>query len=451
MERAARAQARFVRRTGLRFGLHVQDPSPPSVPAPAAGAGPLRALRSRNFAILWFGNLLSNTGSWMQNVAEPWLVLRLSDSPFLLGLDSFMGDAPVWGLILIGGLLADRRDRRRTALLFQGIQVVCPLLIVMLLLTGRIRVWMIIVLSLVVGVTDALSGPAINALVPSSVPESDVPSAVALNSAQFNLSRVLGPLLAGVIMATVGPVACFALNATSYAPYLLAIYSLRLPALPRAPHAAGSRRTRARASLLEALETIVRKKRLRRAFLTILVTSVFSMPMISFMPVLVRDAFHLGSSEFGGALSVFGVGGLVGAGTVLLLKTNRQRQILSSLAALTLGALLVAIALDRAFALLLVLVFVAGATMVASNTAANSILQSSIDSRLRGRVSSMYTLAMRGGAPLGSLATGIVATHWGVRLALLVNGSLALACHAALIRRVRRPPRPRAPTMDVLA
>ncbi|HEY3820264.1 MAG TPA: MFS transporter [Polyangiaceae bacterium] len=398
----------------------------------------LRALRSRNFAILWFGNLLSNTGTWMQQVAEPWLVLRLSNSPFLLGLDSFMTDAPVWALILAGGLLADRADRRRTALLFQGIQFVCPVLIVVLLATGRIQVWMVIALSLVVGVTDALSGPSINALVPSSVPEDDVPSAVALNSAQFNLSRVLGPFFAGTIMATVGPLVCFALNASSYAPYLLAIYLLRIPSPPKRPPQAGSRREQARASLLEGFRAVARKRRLRRALLTVILTSVFCMPMVTFMPVLIRDAFHLGSAEFGGALSVFGFGGLIGAAVVLPLKTNRHRQILSSLAALALGAFVVGMAVDRNYGLLLALVFAGGAAMVASNTAANSILQSSIDGRIRGRVSSLYTLALRGGAPIGNLATGLVASHWGVRTALLVNGSLALASQAALSFSVAR-------------
>jgi predicted MFS family arabinose efflux permease len=397
--------------------------------------GALRALRSRNFAILWFGNLLSNTGTWMQQVAEPWLVLSLSGSPFLLGLDSFMTDAPVWLLILAGGVIADRRDRRRTALFFQGIQVVCPILVVVLLATGRIHVWMVIILSLVVGVTDALSGPSINALVPSSVPEADVASAVALNSAQFNLSRVLGPFFAGVIMATLGPIVCFALNASSYAPYLLAIYLLRIPSPPPPPASSGTRRGRARRSIVEALTAVAKKRGLRRALLTVLFTSFFCMPMVTFIPVLVRDAFHLGTTEFGGALSVFGFGGLLGAAGVLPLKTNRQRQTLSSLAAVGLGALIVAVALDRVFGVALALLFFIGGAMVASNTAANSILQSSIDARIRGRVSSLYTLALRGGAPLGSLATGIVVSHWGVRTALLINGTLAFLCHAALIRR----------------
>jgi predicted MFS family arabinose efflux permease len=411
----------------------------PTAPAPTRSSSALRALRSRDFAILWFGNLLSNTGTWMQQVAEPWLVLRLSNSPFLLGLDSFMTDAPIWLLILAGGIIADRRDRRRTALFFQGIQVVCPILIVVLLATGRIHVWMVIALSLVVGITDALSGPSINALVPSLVPEDDVPSAVALNSAQFNLSRVLGPFFAGIVMATLGPIVCFALNASSYAPYLLAIYLLRIPSSRRsAPAPAGTKTASARRSLLEAVGIVAKKRRMRRALLTVIITSFFCMPMVTFIPVLVRDAFHLGSAEFGGALSVFGFGGLVGTGIVLPLKTNRHRQILSNLAALGLSALIVATALCPVFRIDLVLLFFIGAAMVASNTAANSILQSSIDGRIRGRVSSMYTLALRGGAPLGSLAMGIITTHWSVKTAFFVSGILALICHAALVRRSRR-------------
>jgi predicted MFS family arabinose efflux permease len=389
--------------------------------------------------VLWVGNLLANTGTWMQQVAEPWLVLRLSNSPVLLGLDSFMTDAPIWGLILLGGVIADRYDRRRTALFFQSIQVICPVAVVVLLLLGRIHVAVVIGLSLVVGVTDALSGPAVNALVPSSVPEEDVPSAVTLNSAQFNLSRVLGPLFAGVAMATLGPIACFALNATSYAPYLLAIYLLRLPSRPPPPRAApGTGAATAKRSLLEAVRAVGQKPRLRRALLTVVVTSLFGLPILTFAPVLVRDAFGLGAAEFGGALSVFGFGGLMGAASVMPLRTNRQRQLLSTFAALGLAALIVAAALVRSFAIEIVVLFFVGAGMVASNTAANAVLQSSIDGRIRGRVSSLFTLALRGGAPLGSLVTGLVVSRFGVRAALLVNGALAVACHLVLLAHDRR-------------
>lgn len=381
----------------------------------------------------------------MQQVAEPWLVLTLSHSALLLGLDSFVTDAPIWFLILAGGVLADHRDRRRTALLFQSAQVVCPILLVVLLALGKVHVWMIIVLSCVVGVTDALSMPSIASLIPSSVPEDDVASAIALNSAQFNLSRVLGPLLAGIAMAMVGPIVCFALNATSYVPYLLALYLLRIPSpKPIIEAPAMSARARARTSLLEAFRIVAKRRRLRRTFATVVLTSLFGMPMITFLPVLIRDAFHLGSDAFGGALSVFGFGGLVGAALVLFIKTNRRRRWFSSLAAVTLAGLIVVIALNHSFTWLLVGLFVASAAMVASNTAANSLLQSSIDGRFRGRVASMYTLALRGGAPLGSLMTGFVVSRYDVRTALTLNGLLALGLHGVLAWFGRAPSRSRA-------
>jgi predicted MFS family arabinose efflux permease len=389
------------------------------------------ALASRSFVVLCLGNLLSNTGSWMQQVAEPWLVLRLSSSPTLLGLDSFAADAPVWLLILAGGVLADRSDRRRTAILFQGIQFLCPALLVVLLLTGHARVSVVIALSFVVGITDALSMPSVQSLVPSSVEEDLVPSAIALNSAQFNLSRVLGPLFAGVIMSTIGAVACFAFNAASYVPFLVAIALVRLAPVTNEV-------ARPRDAMREVLHEAVHRAVLRRALLTVVASSLFCAPIITFVPVLVRDAFRLGADAFGGALAVFGVGGLGGAGLVLLTKRPRSRQALSSFAALGLGALVAGVALASDYAVALPLLFFVGVAMVATNTAVNTILQSAIDARLRGRVSSLYTLAVRGGAPLGNLATGLVASHYGVRTALLADGILAVACQLALTTALRR-------------
>ena len=389
------------------------------------------AFHSRTFTILWAGNLLSNTGSWMQHVAEPWLVLKLSSSPALLGLDSFAGDAPVWILVLLGGLLADRRDRRRTALLLQGLQLAAPLALVALLVTGRVEVWMVIALSAVVGITDALSMPSIAALVPSSVPDERVSSAVALNSAQFNLSRVLGPLAAGALMTAFGAVACFAANAASYVPFLLAIFLLRPAAMAVAERGAEG------ATLRDAVRGVLDAPPLRRAILTTLMTSVFSAPLITFLPVVVRDELHLGTAAFGGALSAFGVGGLAGAALVLPPRVNERRQVNASLAARGRGALVAVAGVVRWYPALVGVVFFAGAAMVASNTSVNSILQSSIDSGHRGRVASLYTLALRGGAPLGNVATGLLVSRWGGR-ALVANGLLAIVAHA-LLASWRRP------------
>ena len=177
-------------------------------------------LRTRRFGTFWFASLLSSIGTWAQQVAEPWLLLTLGASSFLIGLDSFAMNAPVWLLTLAGGALADRSDRRQVITVFQSIQMLCPTVIVILIVAGTIRPWMIILLSVVVGVTDALSMPSFQSIVPSIVTRDQIGPGLALNSTQFNLSRILGPSLAGVLMSSIGAMACFVVSAVSYVPFI---------------------------------------------------------------------------------------------------------------------------------------------------------------------------------------------------------------------------------------
>src|SRR5471030_749574 len=223
--------------------------------------------------------MLSSIGTWAQQVAEPWLLLTLGASPFLIGLDSFAMDAPVWLLTLVGGALADRSDRRRVIALFQSIQMFCPTIVVVLLATGLVRPWMIIALSVVVGVTDALSMPSYQSIVPSIVPHEQIGNGLALNSTQFNLSRILGPSLAGVLMSSVGALACFVVSALSYVPFIgVALWILPKWSDPRA-----------RLELFTGLGEILRQPPLWRTLLTVAVTSVFCSPLVTFAPLLVRD------------------------------------------------------------------------------------------------------------------------------------------------------------------
>jgi MFS family permease len=368
-------------------------------------------------------SLLSNVGTWAQQVAEPWLLVSLGASSFLVGLDSFAMNAPVWALTLLGGLLADRADRRRVIAVFQSIQMLCPLLIAGLLLHGSIRPFVIIVLSFVVGITDALSMPSFQSIVPSIVDRQQIGRGLALNSTQFNLSRILGPAIAGMLMAGGGAIACFALNAASYIPFI----GIALWILPRGVSKSRPKDPTNQRPLFAGLQEILGNTHLLGALLTVLVTSVFCGQLVTFSPVLVKAAFHGDASRFSMVVGCFGVGGLLGAIGLLAVPPEQDRRPWSSRPAAGYGLIVVLIALLPWFWGLPVLMVFAGAAHAISSTSANSLLQASASPRLLGQTTSLYMLAMRGGLSLGSLLTGFSIDRFGVKTALLINGTLAVA------------------------
>ena len=412
------------------------NPDEARAPISALGAS-LALLRTRRFGTFWFATLLSNIGTWAQQVAQPWLLLSLGASPFLIGLDAFAMSAPVFLLTLAGGVLADRADRRRVITLFQSVQMLCPLLVVALLLAGAIEPWMVIVLSLVIGVTDALSMPSYQSIVPSIVERRQIPAGIALNSTQFNLSRILGPALAGVLMASVGAAGAYAVSAASYLPFIL----VALWILPPGVAAAAGGRQHPFAGARE----ISRQPALRGALLTALATSAFCAPLVTFCPVLVKEVLHGDVGHFSFAVGAFGAGGLLGAITLLAIDPARDRRPLASSLALAYAAVVAFSALDPWAWALPLLFGLAGFAMTASNASANALLQGSAPARIRGQTVSLFMLAMRGGVALGGLATGLVAGALGVREALLLDAAFALAAHAALRTRWLRSPLP-APT-----
>lgn len=392
----------------------------------------LALLGTRRFGTFWFASLLSNIGTWAQQVAQPWLMLTLSGSAFLVGLDAFAMDAPVWLLTLFGGVLADRRDRRWVIFGFQSVQMLCPALLVALVLTGAVTPWMIVGLSVVVGVTDALSMPSFASIVPSLVKPEQIGTAIALNSTQFNLSRVLGPALAGVLLASVGAAACFGVSAASYVPFIL-VALWALPSSP--PKVEGPRRP-----LFSGIGDIVRQPVLRGALLTVFLTAALCSPLITFCPVLVKDAFEAGAGSFSGAIAAFGVGGVLGATLLLGLEGRFERRALSTRAGAVYGLLVLCAAVDPWLWALPGVLVLAGVAMALSNTQANSVLQTVAGPTLRGQAASMLILAMRGGMSIGSLATGLTTEAFGIRQALLLDGVLAVGLHLALGRAWRRAP-----------
>lgn len=405
-----------------------------ATPQESAFRASLELLATRRYGTFCIASLLSNMGTWAQSVAEPWLLLSIGASPFLLGLDSFAAGAPSLLLTLFGGILADRRDRRRIITLFQSIQMLCPATLVILLLTGAVTPWIVILLALVVGVTDALSMPSFQSIAPSIVERQQIPAALALNSTQFNLSRILGPAVAGAVMAGVGAIGCFALNALSYLPFI----GVALWILPRRGPAVGARDRSDRQHLLAGARAIARDPLLRGALVTVLATSTLCGPLITFSPVLVKEAFHRDVTSFSLAVTAFGIGGLLGAIGLLGIDPERDRRPLASWSAVTYATLTALVALDPWFWALPLLFVLAGIAMTASNTSANTLLQAAAPERFRGQTVSLYMLAMRGGISAGGLVTGAMIHLMGLRPALFVNGALAVGLQVAIGQRWSR-------------
>ena len=367
----------------------------------------------------------------MQQVAQPWVILALSNSSFWVGLDSFAMNAPVWIFTLWGGTLADRHNRRKIIFLFQAVQLLCVAILFTLLVLGLLKVWMIVLISFLIGTTDALSMPSFQSIIPSLVSSKEIPRAVSLNSTQFNLSRILGPMIAGIVIAHFGAVACFGANAISYIPFFLSLYwiSPKRGARFRAEPATAEQEF-GNDNYLE----IFRRLEVRTPLLTIFITSMLCSPLITFCPVLIKDIFHADAGEFGGALAAFGFGGLIGAAaTFLPISSSFKLNKFSTTLAIFLGLIVVAVALNRSFIMLTALLLLAGAILTASNIAANSFLQETASNKVRGRVASLFQLALHGGLSIGGFATGLTSAYFGISTALAINGVLALALQSLVL------------------
>ncbi|WP_200914638.1 MFS transporter [Bradyrhizobium viridifuturi] len=334
-------------------------------------------------------------------------------------------------LILAGGMLADNADRRWVVAKFQAIQMLCPVALVVLMLTHLIEPWMVIVLSLIVGITDALSMPSFQTIAPSLVRQDQIGSAIALNATQFNLSRILGPALGGLLIASVGAISCFVANAASYLPFI----AVAIWILPPGSANPDPDRSLDRHQLLLGLRRIVASDYMRGALTTVLVTSTLCGPLIVFCPVLVKEILHGDSTQFSLAIGAFGIGGLLGAVVMLGVEPGRDKRQLSTAFAAAYGAMTAIAAVNPWTSVLPLLLVVAGFCMSISNTAANALLNAAAPARLRGRTISLYMLAMRGGLSFGGLLTGLSADLVGVRYALLANGIMAVTVQLILGRR----------------
>ena len=397
-----------------------------------------RAFRHRDFRLMWIGACVSTTGTFVQQFAQSWLVYDLTKNPFYLGLDLFLGQLPIMLFSLFGGVFADRMDRRRMLLYSQYIQMTCAFVLAGLFVThalnGMSFIAVILTLSFIVGCGQSFGGPAYSALLPALVKGEDLSNAIAMNSIQFNLARVLGPALGGLAYTTLGATWCFTLNGISYIAVILSLFMIQVKFVPPT----------SRESILKSMGEGIRFIRQREGLGPLVVlaffTTLLGFSITGFLPVIVQTIFHKGPETYQVLLVSSGAGSITGALMVAAMERLKGQGHVALLALLALGAATAAFAFSRWLPLSCVLIFLAGAAIMASASLMLSLVQVIVSDQMRGRVMSVYNLAFRAGIPLGSLALGKLIPMVGISWALAGSGGILIALSLYFLTVMRNIP-----------
>jgi MFS family permease len=381
-----------------------------------------RALRHRNFRLYISGQLVSLVGTWLQVVAQSWLVYRLTDSPLLLGVTGFVGQAPVFFLAPVGGAVADRVDKRRLLLFTQSASAVLAGVLGALTLAGHVTIGEVLVVAGLLGAVNALDMPTRQSFVVEMVGREDLPNAIALNSTAVNAARVLGPAVAGFVVAAVGEGWCFELNAVSFLAVLLGLALIRTDRRP-----AGAARSSAVADIRDAWHFVTGHAAVAAILVLLGLVSVMGMPYVVLMPIFADKILGGGSRGLGILLGATGVGALAAALVLAAREGSRGLGRWVAVAATGFGLSLIAFSASRSFGLSVATLLLCGFFMMMHMAASNTLLQVLTPDALRGRVMAAYSMAFMGMAPFGALGAGTAADRLGAPLAVAVGGIAVIA------------------------
>jgi MFS family permease len=392
----------------------------------------LGALAHRNFRLFFFGQGVSLIGTWMQSVAQGWLVLSLSNSPFYVGLVSALGSIGVLAFTLYAGVIADRTDKRRTVVITQSLSMLLAFVLAGLALAKVVTVWQVMGLATMLGVVNAFDIPTRQSFLVELVGKEDLMNAIALNSSMFNAARVVGPAIAGSLIGLVGVGMCFLLNGVSYIAVIASLLAMRLPPFQPRPGTAS-----AWSGFREVLRFLRGDRRVEVLVALTATLSVFGFPFLVMMPVFARDVLHVGAAGYGALTAAVGVGAMLGAlGIALNSRRIVRRGRLMTLGGTSFGLCVLAFAFSGSFALSLVLLALAGCAMIVNNALTNTMIQTLVPDELRGRVMGFYSFVFVGLSPLGAFQAGAFAERFGAPLAVGVGGLLCASAVAAAAWRV---------------
>jgi predicted MFS family arabinose efflux permease len=382
---------------------------------------------------MWIGACTSSIGTWMQIVAQGWLIYRLTHSPFLLALDQFLSGIPIFLFSLVGGVIADRVERRRVLLGSQYVQMATAAILTLLVVTGTVHVWHILCLSCISGFAQAFGGPAYQALIPTLVEREDMPNAIALNAIQFNLAVTVGPALAGQALAKLGESWCFGLNALSFLAPVISLWIIQTRFLPE----------KTNESIFTSLKKGIAFARQQPAMEALIILAFcmtfLAMPMRTYIPVFVKDIFHRGPETYGNLLSLMGIGSIFGSLTMASAGNVSRKGRIALGGLILLGVGIAGFAVSRSVPLSGAMLVLVGAALMAVFAMVNSLVQLITTNEMRGRVMSLYNFAFRGGMPMGNLVSGWLVPVFTAPIVLGVNGLLLIAValyYFAVQRRV---------------
>ena len=393
----------------------------------------LGALTHRNFRLFFFGQGVSLIGTWMQSVAQGWLVLTLTNSPFFVGLVSGLGSLGVLAFTLYAGVVADRRDKRRLIVLTQSLSMVLALILAILVWTKVVTVWHVMALATTLGIVNAFDIPTRQAFMVELVGKEDLMNAIALNSSMFNAARVVGPAIAGALIGAVGVAPLFFLNGVSYSAVIAGLVAMRLAPFQPRPTSSS-----AWAGFREVVGFLRSDRRVETLIVLTATFSVFGFPYLVMMPVFARDVLHVGAAGYGALTAAVGGGAMLGA---LAIAVNSRRIVhrgrLMVIGGTAFGVLVALFAFSRTFTLSLGLLALAGCAMIVNNALTNTMLQTIVPDHLRGRVMGFYSFVFVGMSPLGAFQAGAFAERFGAPLAIGIG---ALVCAAAVAMAAWRVP-----------
>ena len=377
-----------------------------------------KAFEYRDFRLMWTGACLSAIGTWMQAATQAWLIWEFSHSARLLALDPILQAVPIFLLSLLGGVMADRFERKHMLMFSQCVQMSVALVLTFLVGLHVVKVWHFLLGSFIAGFGQAFGGPAYSALIPTLVPKEDMPNAIALNSIQFNAAVAVGPAFGGWALHSLGPTWCFGLNTLSFVAPIVALLMLHIRYLPE----------KTGETILDSMKQGIRFIRKQGAMQALIVLgflmTLLAIPIRTFLPVFTDKVLHMGSGTYTALLSMSGAGSVLGALVVAYLGNVKRKGHVTLVMLMCLGAGITGFALSRSFAFSCAMLFFSGAAMMAVFAMVMSLVQLVVTNQMRGRVISVYNFAFRGGMPLGNGLTGGLVPIFTAPVVLAVNGIL---------------------------